>query len=226
MNKYLDNLKKSVLFHSLQLSHINSLINSINYHITIYNEGDVIAIEGDDCNDLGIILDGTIEIHKPFSSGKVVTINNFHAGNVFGEAIMFSESHNYPANVISTSKSKIMYIGKDEFIKLLKLNDEVLTNFLSLLSNRILMLNDRITNLSLDTVRKKVANIILDEHKKQKKNLIVLPFCRRRMAEMLNIPRPSLSRELSKMRDDGMIKFNKNRIQILNKHLLEDILLK
>ena len=225
MKNYLNSLSKSVVFNSIDVETIETLINSISYRIEEFNKEDIISIEGDDCSDLAIILNGSVEIHKPFPSGKIVTINNFHAGNVFGEAILFSESHRYPANVIASSDCEIMYISKCEIIKLITLNDIILNNYLSLLSNRILMLNDRITILSLDTIRKKIANIILLEYRKQNKDIVTLPFCRRKMAEMLNIPRPSLSRELAKMRDDKIIKFNKNKIQILDIDLLEDSLL-
>lgn len=225
MNIYLNSLSKSVLFNSIDTDTIETLINSISHRIESFNKDDIISLEGDDCPDLAIILSGSVEIHKPFPSGKVVTINNFQAGNVFGEAILFSQSHKYPANVIASSNSKIMYISKCQIMKLMTLNDTILNNFLSVLSNRILMLNDRITNLSLDTIRKKIANIILLEHRKQNKDIIILPFCRRKMAEMLNIPRPSLSRELSKMKEDKIINFNKNKVQIIDINLLEASLL-
>ena len=225
MSIYLNSLSKSVIFHSIDIDTIETLINSISYKIDSFNKNDIISLEGDDCPDLAIILSGSVEIHKPFPSGKVVTINNLQAGNVFGEAILFSQSHKYPANAIASSNSKIMYISKCEIIKLMTLNDIILNNFLSVLSNRILMLNDRITNLSLDTIRKKIANIILLEYRNQNKDIIVLPFCRKKMAEMLNIPRPSLSRELAKMKEDEIIKFNKNKIQILDIDLLEASLL-
>ena len=225
MDKYLDILNKSVLFNCLNKDDIKFLLNSISYNIVEYNKDDIIAIEEDDCTSLGIILSGSIEIHKPFPSGKVVTLSNFEAGNVFGEAILFSGTHKYPATVMSTSQSIIMYIEKAEIVKLMGLNDKVLNNFVSVLSNRILMLNDRLTNLSLDTVRKKIANILLMECKKQMNQSIILPFSRKKMAEMLNIPRPSLSRELAKMKEDGIIDFSRSNLEIINIDLLEDLLL-
>ena len=226
MKKYLDSLNKSILFRNLNKDEINDLISVVSYSISNYQKDDVIAIEGDDCNSLGIILSGTVEIHKPFPSGKIVTINNFEAGNVFGEALIFSGSHKYPATIISSSNTEIMYINKDDIIKLMRSDDRVLNNFVSVLSNRILMLNDRITNLSYDTVRKKIANIILVEYGKQKNKILTLPFCRKKMAELLNIPRPSLSRELMKMKEDGIIDYHKNKLKIVDIDLLEECLLK
>ena len=87
------------------------------------------------------------------------------------------------------------------------------------------MLNQRLTNLSFDTLRKKIANILILEHNKQKSIYLTLPYSRKKMAEMLNIPRPSLSRELIKMKDDGLIDFYKKEIKIIDLKALEDTLL-
>lgn len=226
MEKYLDNLMKSILFKNIEKNKIKDLISSIPYVINKYSKDDIIAIEGDDCNSLGIIISGNVEIHKLFPTGKIVTINNFQEGNIFGEALVFSGSHKYPASIIASSECEIMYINKSNIVKLMKNNDRVLDNFVSVLSNRILMLNDRITNLSYDTVRKKIANVILIEYSKQKNKYLILPFCRKKMAELLNIPRPSLSRELMKMKEEQIIDYYRNKLKIMDLKALEDCLLK
>lgn len=225
MDKYLDSLMKSILFKDIDKDKVNVLISNISYDIHKYNKGDIIAIEEDDCKSIGIILSGSVEIHKPFPSGKIVTINHFHEGNVFGEALVFSGRHKYPATIVSSSESSVMYINKSDIVKLMKINDTILNNFVSLLSNRILMLNDRITNLSYDTVRKKIANIILVEYDKQQNKYLHLPFCRKKMAELLNIPRPSLSRELMKMKEEGIIDYHRNKLKIIDLIALEECLL-
>lgn len=225
MDKYIDSLSKAILFKNIDKSLISKLVADLDYRISNYKKDHIIAIEGDDCLSLGIILSGNIEIHKPFPSGKVVTINTFSVGNIFGEALVFSERHKYPATVIAISNSTIMYIDKMEVIRLMKKNETVLNNFVSVLSNRIFMLNDRITNLSYDTIRKKIANVIIAEYGKQNNHYLVLPFCRKKMAELLNIPRPSLSRELMKMKEEGIIDYHKNKLRILDLNQLERSLL-
>lgn len=87
------------------------------------------------------------------------------------------------------------------------------------------MLNNRITNLSYDTLRKKITNILLLEYNRQKSPYLTLPYSRKKMAELLNIPRPSLSRELVNMKEEGIIDFYKNKIKILDLKKLEDSLL-
>ncbi|MBU5438571.1 Crp/Fnr family transcriptional regulator [Tissierella sp. MSJ-40] len=225
MEKYLTSLSKCVLFKGLNKEEIKLLLSSVSYDISFYNKGDVVAIEEDECNDLGIILKGSVEIHKSFPSGKIVTINNFDEGNIFGEALVFSGRHIYPATIISSNNTEIMYIHKKNIINMMRLNDDVLNNFVSVLSNRILMLNERITNLSYDTVRKKIANLLLNEYKKQKSLFLTFPYSRKKMAELLNIPRPSLSRELVNMKDEGIIDFDKNLIKIVDIDYIENCLL-
>ncbi len=195
---------------------IENVLTNIPYNINEYGTGDVIAIEGDNCHSLGIILEGDIEIHKSFASGKNVTINHFETGNIFGEALVFSGEHLYPATIISSTHSKIMFIQRNEIVLLMTLDTRIIDNFMGVLSNRILMLNQRLTNLAMDSLRKKISNMLLMEYTKQKSTYLTLPYSRKKMAEMLNTPRPSLSRELVKMKEDGLIDFFKNSIKILD----------
>ncbi|MFY9612907.1 MAG: cyclic nucleotide-binding domain-containing protein, partial [Tissierellaceae bacterium] len=88
MIDYIKPLSKCVLFRNMEEAEIEEIINSLVYTIKSYDKDEVIAIENDDCDSLGVILSGNVEIHKPFPSGKVVTINHFSAGNVFGEALV------------------------------------------------------------------------------------------------------------------------------------------
>lgn len=217
----MDALSRCILFKSLREEEIKALMEGVNYTIKCYNEKDIVAIEGDPCDSISIILSGDIEIHKPFSSGKVVTISHFTAGNIFAESLVFSDMKTYPATVVSSSSSCVMNIPRVELVQMLGRQPQVLENFAGVLSRRIHMLNDRITSLSLDSTRKKIVNILLLEYGRQKSQYLLLPYSRKKMAELLNIPRPSLSRELIRMKDDGLIDFYKNRIKILDLKSLE-----
>lgn len=225
MERYIEELSKCILFKGVEKEDILSILGKISYRIEKYKKGQVIAIEGDDCHSLGIILKGRVEIQKIFPSGQVTTINNFKAGNIFGESLVFTDRHTYPATITAMEDAEIMFIRKEDIVKLCMLNAEILTNFVTVLSRRILMLNERLSNLSQDTIRKKIASFLLSEYRKQKSTTILLPYTRKKMAELLNVPRPSLSRELIKMKEEGLLDFNKNEIYILDIDLLEETML-
>lgn len=225
MKEYINSLDKCVLFKSIKKEDILKILEDIPYSVSSYSKNEIIALEHSNCSSLGIILQGNIEIHKSFVSGQVVTINNFGTGNIFGEALVFSDKHTYPATIVSSNDSKIMYIKREDIVKMMNLDSRIIDNFMGVLSNRILMLNERITNLSYDTIRKKIINILLNEYKRQRSFRLILPYSRKKMAQILNIPRPSLSRELANMKEDSLIDYYKNRFEILDLEGLENELL-
>lgn len=225
MDKIVEVLNKCVLFKGIPNNEIAKSLESINYEISNFKKNEIIAIEEEECISLGIILDGLVEIQKTFPSGNIVTLSRFKSGNIFGEAIVFSKKHVYPATIVSIDNSKIMFIHKNDIINLCSISDKFLGNFMTILSDRILMLNSKIKILSYETIRKKIANFLLDEYSKQNNNFLQFSYGRKKMAEVLNVPRPSLSRELIKMRDERIIDFDKNVIKIVDVELLEGCLI-
>ena len=109
-------------------------------------------------------------------------------------------------------------------IKLFSLNDTILENFMMLLSDKVVMPNNKIKSISLKNVRQKVVDYILQEYIVQKQLVISLKMNKEEIASFIGIPRPSLSRELSKLRDEEIIKFDRNTITILDIEKLEEIL--
>ncbi|MCR2043461.1 Crp/Fnr family transcriptional regulator [Anaerosalibacter massiliensis] len=225
MDKIVEVLNKCVLFKSINNNEITEALKGINYEVSNFKKDEIIAIEEEECISIGIILDGIVEIQKTFPSGNIVTLNRFKSGNIFGEAIVFSKKHVYPATIVAVDNSKVMFVHKNDIIRLCSISDKFLGNFMTVLSNRILMLNSKIKILSHETIRKKIANFLLDEYSKQDNKFLEFSYGRKKMAEVLNVPRPSLSRELIKMRDEGIIDFDRNVIKIIDVNLLEKCLI-
>lgn len=225
MDKIVEVLNKCVLFKSINNNEITEALEGIDYEVSNFKKDEIIAIEEEECISIGIILDGIVEIQKTFPSGNIVTLNRFKSGNIFGEAIVFSKKHVYPATIVAVDNSKVMFVHKNDIIRLCSISDKFLGNFMTVLSNRILMLNSKIKILSHETIRKKIANFLLDEYSKQDNKFLEFSYGRKKMAEVLNVPRPSLSRELIKMRDEGIIDFDRNVIKIIDVNLLEECLI-
>jgi CRP-like cAMP-binding protein len=224
MNYSIEKLKKCNLFKDIEEIELIELMSLINPRTTNYSKNETIAFEGDECTSIGIILEGNIEIQKLFLSGKTMIVNSLGEGDIFGEVIVFSKMKTYPSTIIASSMAKILFISKNDIVNICSLNIVLLNNFMELLSNKILVLNKKIKNLSFDTIREKICSYILDEYQKQKSKNIILPFTRKEMAENLGVQRPSLSREFIKMKEEGLIDFNKNNVTILDMEALEDYL--
>ena len=226
MKEELISLQKCSIFKGMKNEYIENIIGNINYKIVNYNKGDIIAIEDSECPHIGIVLNGSIEIQRIYESGRSLTVQRFTEGSIFGEAIVFSEMKTYPATIISSSKSRIMFIKNEDIIELCS-NDKIfLGNFMKLLSEKILMLNRKVKTISLCSIRQKIANFILEQVKIQKSERIKLNINKKELAEYLGVQRPSLSRELINMQDDGILEYDKNEFHVLDMYTLKEIMCK
>jgi CRP-like cAMP-binding protein len=214
MNVLSDNLKRCILFKDMKCEDLSNFLNMSNYTIKKYPEGNVVIIEGSECEELGILLEGLLEVQTLYPSGKLLTLAQLKPVEIFGEAILFSKVNKFPATIGAIKDSKIMFIKKEDLINCLTNCHKFMENFLELLSNKLVMLNKKVKMLSLESIRKKIENFLREEYKKQGSNIIKASLSRKEMAEHMGIQRPSLSRELIKMRDAGIIDFNREVIII------------
>jgi len=214
MNVLSDNLKRCILFKDMKCEDLSNFLNMSNYTIKKYPKGNVVAIEGSKCEELGILLEGVLEAQALYPSGKLLTLAQLKPVETFGEAILFSKMNKFPATIGAIKDSKIMFIKKKDLINCLTNCHKFMENFLELLSNKLLILNKKVKMLSLESIRKKIGNFLMEEYNKQGSNIIKVSLSRKEMAEHMGIQRPSLSRELIKMRDAGIIDFNREVIII------------
>ena len=214
MNVLSDNLKRCILFKDIKYEDFSNFLNMSNYTIKKYPEGNVVVIEGGNCEELGILLEGLLEVQTFYPSGKLLTFAQLRPVEIFGEAILFSKVNKFPATIGAIKDSKIMFIKKEDLISCLTNCHKFMENFLELLSNKLLILNKKVKMLSLESIRKKIENFLMEEYKKQGSKIIKVSLSRKEMAEHMGIQRPSLSRELIKMRKEGIIEFDKKVIII------------
>lgn len=225
MSEIINKLQGNEFFNNLSSEEIDELISKIAYSVKSYKKGEIIANEEDECNSLGFVLNGSIEIQRIYLSGKQITLKRLNNGDVFGEALIFSKRSKYPSTVISLSDSNVLYISKADVLKLCTIDQRVLGNFMSALSNKIFMLNSKVKSIAFKSIKHKVINYILEQAKVQKSRTIKLKESKEEIASLLGIPRPSLSRELMNLRDLNYIEFDRNTVKILDIEGLEEELL-
>ena len=190
----IDLLEKNEFFIGLKSEEIGKILESVKYSFEEYKRGSVIANEEEECSCIGLILDGVIEIQRIYPSGNSIIVKRLRCGDVFGEALVFSKESTYPATIMSTTDSKILFVNKNEILRLCVREERILENFVSLLSDKVFMLNNKVKSLAFKSVREKVINFILELQKNQQSELIKLKSSKEDIASYLGIPRPSLSR--------------------------------
>ncbi|WP_123054902.1 Crp/Fnr family transcriptional regulator [Clostridium sp. JN-1] len=150
-------------------------------------------------------------------------ICNFTAGDSIGENLLFSRNNTYPLMIITKYDTEILHLSKQLILYLCRMNDQFLQNFLESLSDKTLILSGKIKTLPTKTIRRCIIEFLLCEYSIQKNTTIFLRLSKKELAEKFGVRRPSLSRELNKMRSKGLIEYNAKSITIIDVEELKRI---
>lgn len=222
IDNFLDDIKLTKLFKNLSNEDLIKLFDQLNYEIHDYCKEDIIFVQDDECKNLSVILEGTIEIQKIDVNGKVLSVANFTKGDTFGENLIFGDSNKFPMTVIAKQDTTILNIRKDSVIDLCQRNTSFLYEYLRLISNKAFILSSRIRDVTLKTIRQKICEFLMMQYKAQNSNVIAIKMTRKEWADKLGVQRPSLSRELIKLKDEDLIDFDKNTLTIKDIDTIKD----
>ena len=186
---------------------------------------EVVAVYGQPFQGIGIVAEGSVALSRETISGNRILLDVLQAGEIFGEASAFSDTRLWPVTVITQADSVILFLPPDKVIgncaNVCRSHSTLITNTLNILSNRVLALNQKIERLSAKSNRGKVCGYLLEIYRLTGNTGLFVPLKRHELADYLNMPRPSLSREMCLMRDDGLIEFNGRSVWLKNIPALE-----
>jgi CRP/FNR family transcriptional regulator, dissimilatory nitrate respiration regulator len=216
--KYLALLKGTPLFLGISRDELLGMLQCLKPVIRTCDKNEVIALSGERISGVHILLSGTINILKENAAGEQVILAKLGKGNLFGETGVFSGENTWPATVIAAEDSAIMRFPAEKITGMCPNrcpnHRSLLHNMLKILSDKALMLNRRIGYLSIKSLRSRIALFLMDEYKKAGTPTFRIGFSRDELADYLGAARPSLSRELGRMRDEGILEYYKASIRI------------
>ncbi len=227
LERYHSTISESVLFAGLDQEAISAMLKCLNPRVQSYKRNDYIFISGDSFTSVGIVLYGLAGVFSEKPNGDRVVINTLRKSEVFGEMIAFSHLAQWPNSVQALKSCKILLIPKARIIgecpKLCPWHRSLVENFLKLLSQKALMLNKKVEYLSIKGIRAKVSTYLYEQYRHSQSKSIVLNLNRNELADFLSVSRPSMSRELCKMRDEGIIDFYLSRFKIKDSESLKSM---
>lgn len=175
-----------------------------------YNKNDVLHREGETCEEITIVSEGKIKIVSYSFSGKEIVFNELGKNQIFGNNLLFSSEPNYKGDVVSVDKSIVVTIKKDDLITLLSSNKEFLKEYLKIQSDFGKSLNSRIKLLSIDSALERFEYyLFINKGEVDFKNVTTL-------ASALGLKRETLSRLISKLEKENVIKRSLHHISKIN----------
>ncbi|MBV1818444.1 Crp/Fnr family transcriptional regulator [Anaerosalibacter bizertensis] len=221
INKYKELISHTYLFNNFSPDEINKLFKYEYYQIKNYKKNSIIYIQNEKCSTVDILLNGTIAVQRIGENGDVLTVATFSSGDIIGGNLAFSNNNEYPMTIISASNSEILHIKRGFILELCQNNKAFLVRFLHCLSDKTLVLTDTIKFISMKSIRDKIIEFLTYEYYTQKDLNIKLNISKKELAEKFGIQRPSLFRELRKMKEEKLIDYNHKYITILDKSILK-----
>jgi CRP/FNR family transcriptional regulator, dissimilatory nitrate respiration regulator len=199
---------------------LEQIFKEIHYNIKAFDKDVHIMAEGEKCNHLMILIEGEVRGEMTDFSGTSVKIEDIQAPRPIAPAFLFGEKNQSPVTIISNVATQILFIPKDEVIKLFQKNAVVLENYLNIVSSRGQFLSQKVKLLSLKSLKQKIAFFLMEQ-----KNQTAKPrTTQQEMAEILGVTRPALARTLGQMEEESIISYTRGEIKILNEKELSRII--
>ena len=215
LNNVLVNAMQSTLMHSLSRDEIARCLSDGSFFAASYGKNSVVHFDGEICSNLEIILSGKVVVQRIDESGNLMVIAEFISDDILGGNLLFSKNPHYPMTITAMLPTTILKIKKDRLFALFSDNQAFLKSFLSLISDHATILGDRIKHYVNRTIRESITSFLEYERKQQNSNRIKISMSKKALAEKIGVQRTSLSRELAKMRNQGLITFDADFIEII-----------
>ncbi len=216
--KWLNVLSEVQLFNRMERDDINRLLLCMAPLVSTFKKNEYIIIENDECNGPGIVLNGEIIVSKENAAGDRMILSKLETGDLFGEIFSFAGTNRWMASVSAVTDCTVMFIPADKLYgncaHQCTSHKLMIQNMLQIVSQKAMMLNKKVDYLTIKSIRAKVSTYLLEEYERCQKLYFIIPLKRNELADFLNVTRPSLSRELIKMKEEGMIDFYRSSFKI------------
>jgi cAMP-binding proteins - catabolite gene activator and regulatory subunit of cAMP-dependent protein kinases len=226
--KWLNIINASPLFHEIEPSQLSVMLNCMRPRVNTYKKNENITIEGEPFEGIGVMLKGEAAITRESPSGSRVILEIAGPSRMFGEIAAFSGRKVWPATVAAQGDCTVMFLPPEKILsnceKLCLSHKTLVNNMLRIVSDRAFMLNKKVEYLTMKNIREKLSSYLLDQYRVHGSSTFMMPMKRNELADFLNVSRPSLSREMCKMRDEGLIEFHRSSIRIRDLENLKNMI--
>lgn len=185
-----------------------------------YRKGDIIFSEGSIVTNIGLVLSGSVQIEHTDLWGNKSILGMVEAGEVFAEAYACIPNESMMVDAVAIEDCEILFISVSKIFETGQVSESrsrVIRNLVTISARKNLQLSKRSLHTSPKTIRGRLLSYFSEQVSVQGSSRLVIPFDRQQLADYLNVDRSALSAQLSKMRDEGLIRYRKNEFELLQR---------
>lgn len=219
MKKYLEILERTQLFSGVSNSEISTMLNCLQAELRSFQKGDYVFREGERIDNITVLAEGTLLVqHNDFWGNRNI-INIIRVGEMFGEAYAAPENGALLNDVIAEEDSIVIFFDVKRILTVCptacRFHSTVVQNLFFAISEKNRKLVQKIGHMSKRSTRTKLLSYLSEEAKRHNSSHFSIPFSRQQLADFLCVDRSAMSNELCKMRDEGLLVFDKNNFTLL-----------
>lgn len=212
-------LKKSPLFAGVAEGEISSIMACLSASERDYKKGEYVFGCGENISSMGLVLNGAIHILKDDFWGTRTIIGEASEGELFGEAYACAIKELLEVDVVAAQDCKILFLDVAHILttcsSACEFHTRMIRNLLSVLAQKNLMLTRKIDHMAKRTTREKLLSYLSAESKKAGGGVFEIPFNRQQLADYLCVDRSAMSGELGKLKEKGLIDFDRSKFRFL-----------
>ena len=195
------------------------MLGCIGYHIGTFKKGDIVAFEGEHLRHIGILLSGAVDMVKEDLWGSRTMLARMHRDELFGETFACGSDSTSAVTFLVSEDARILFLPFDRVMHsctmACRFHHKLVENMVRIIADKNRDLMRKVDIVSKRTIREKLLTYLSIQAQAQGSRYFEIPFGRVELAEYLCVDRSALTRELAKMKADGLIDYDKNCFRIL-----------
>lgn len=211
------------LFAEIDKSAQEAFLNRLVSNRKVVEKGQTVARQGDVIKHLYLLVKGIVRTEMITQEGNSLEIEFIDAVRPLAPAFVFAQNNRFPVDVITIEECHFLLIPKEVWLSEMMRNETLLTNFLRLNSNMTVFLSQKLQMISIKSIKGKLSLFIL-ENTREDKDTFTLKRNRTQLAEYFGVQRPSLSRTISELVEQGIIAIDKREVKVLKREELRKVL--
>lgn len=184
-----------------------------------YRKNQIIFLEEETGNYMYLVLSGKVKVAKAGAGGKETILAIHRAGDFFGEMSLL-DGKTAPATVSAMEDSKIISVSGTDFHRYLLHNEKVMLQIIKVLCARLreVWQTQSLNSSTADArIRMGIYELakrhgIRDAHG----TIIDLKITHQELAEMVGTSRETVTRVLTRLKDQGIIEVDQRRITMID----------
>lgn len=219
MQKYLPILRSCPFFNGMRDEEILSILHCVQASTVALPRGAYILRAGDTTEVMGLVLSGSVLILQEDLWGHRNILSKCTAGDFFGEPYAATSGAVLNVNAVAEDDCELLFLNVKRLLMSCPTacghHQKLIRNLVSVLANRLLVFNDKITHVSKRSTREKLLSYLSTESLRQASLSFDIPFDRQQLADYLCVDRAAMSVELSKLQKEGILKTKRRHFELI-----------